>query len=217
MKKISLIILAAGALFAGCRNKPAEGKIVYQLNYRLPDSLRSYAAYLPVTATVYFKGDSTVTIQGTEDESTTTIVYKPTDYMLALLKSGAKRLEVRYNRADQQKELPDMFAYEFIKGNSAKSIAGYNALQYIMKNKFTGDTISAWFTRGIKLPPNFLTLPFNPALGVPLSFSTNKNGFITKATVKEILFEPVPPGLFTAPAGYKAITPQQLMEMPVGN
>ena len=218
MKKSTLFFLIFEVItFAACSKKPAEGKIIYQLAYRLPDSLRNYGAYLPTTATVYFKGDSTVTIQGSEEESTTMIIYKPSAYMVGLLKSGTKRYQVNYNKTDQQKELPDMSVYQFVKGKGAKIIASYSALQYVMKNKFSGDTISTWFTKDVNLPQNFLTMPFNPVLGIPLSFSSNQNGFITKTSVKEIKFEPVPAGIFIVPAGYQKITPQQLSEMPVNN
>jgi hypothetical protein len=218
MKNTVLFLVAALVItLSACSDKKKEGTIIYQLAYTLPDSLRSYEAYLPTTATEYFKGDSVVTIQGNEQEATTMITHKPTDYMLALLKSGIRRYQVAYSKEEQAKELPDMTAYEFIKGSATKQIAGYKAEQYIMKNKFNGDTTSAWFTHDITIPPGFITAIFKPELGVPLAFSTNQNGMITKTTLKQIRFEPVPAGVFSAPAGYKKLTPQELREMPVEN
>jgi hypothetical protein len=40
---------------------------------------------------------------------------------------------------------------------------------------------------------------------------------VTRTTVKEIKFEPVPEGVFTTPAGYKKITPEQFKNLPVDN
>ncbi|MES2278441.1 MAG: hypothetical protein V4592_20590 [Bacteroidota bacterium] len=218
MKKAVLLLMVLWvAVLAACTNKEKEGTMVYQLEYQLPDSLRSYADYLPKQSTIYFKGDSVVSIHGTDAESTTMITHKPTDYLLCLLKSGFKRYQVLYTKEDQAHELPDMSKYEFIKGPATKKIANYNAQQYIVKDKFSGDTTSAWFTHDIAVPPSFLTTMFKPELGVPLLFSISQNGMVTKTTLKEIRFEPVPAGVFSAPADYKKLTPQQLNEMPVGD
>ena len=218
MKKNLLFIFVIIAIaLASCADKTKQGTIVYQLDYQLPDSLRSYADYLPKQATVYFKGDSVVSIQGTDEESTTVITHQPSNYMLVLLKSATKHFQVNYAKADQSQELPDISVYTFTKGTATKQIAGYNAQQYTMKNKISDETSEAWFTTGIKLPPSLLTMGFDPAMGVPLVFSTNQNGIITKTSVKEIRFEPAPAGVFSAPAGYQKLTPQQLKEMPVEN
>lgn len=201
---------------ASCTDKTKQGTIVYELDYLLPDSLRSYAAFLPNKATVYFKGDSVVNIQQhSADESTTVITHKPTNFMLVLLKSATKRYQVSYNKSEQAQEFPDSTLYTFTKGLATKKIAGYNAQQYLMKNKITGESSEVWFTHDITVPPNSLTMFFNTSLGVPLAFSANQNGIITKTKVKAINFEPVPAGVFTAPAGYQKLSAQQLKEMPV--
>lgn len=218
MKRIAIILFAAATgLFAACGNRQHEGTLTYQLAYKLPDSLKNYAAYLPKTAIMHFKGDSAVTVQGTEEESTTMITYHPNGYFLALLKSGFKRFQVQFNTDEQKMEVPDMSDYEFTKSNATKTIAGYKAEQYIVKNKFSGDTTSAWFTHDLKVPPGFLTMMFNPEFGTPLSFSINQNGMVTTSTLKEAKFEPVPAGIFSAPSGYLKLTPKQLREMPVEN
>lgn len=218
MKKLAYLLVVLYVItLTACGDNQKEGVMIYTLEYHLPDSLSSYAAFLPTKATVYFKGDSVVTIQGNDQESTTMITHQPTGYMLALLKSGDKRVQINYPKAEQSSELPDMNTYDLTKGSATKQIADYKAQQYIMKNKFTGDTTSTWFTHDLAVPPNFLTMVFKPELGVPLSFSTDQNGIVTKTTLKEIRFEPVPAGVFTAPAGYEMLTPQQLREMPVEN
>lgn len=216
MKKIHLLFLvfAIGAL-AACSHKKNEGMIVYQLEYQLPDSLRSYGAYLPTEAIIYFKGDSAVNIQKTKEESTTVITYKPTGFMQVLLKSQHKSYVIDYDKKDQAEEMGNMPTFTYTPGKGVKTMAGYQAKSYTMKDKMSLDSTEAWFTHDIVIPPNSLTAVLDTTLGVPLKFSTNQNGIITKATVKEIKFEPVPEGVFTAPAGYEHLTPTQLREMPV--
>lgn len=216
MKKIYLFLLGCtiGAL-AACSHKENQGVIVYHLEYQLPDSLRSYADYLPKEATVYFKGDSAVSIQKSGEESTTVITDKLTGFMQVLLKSPEKSYVIDYSKADQAEERANMPSFTFTPGKGTKKMAGYQARSYIMKDKMSADSSEAWFTHDVVIPPNSLTTVLDTTLGVPLVFSTNQNGIITKTTVKEIRFETVPAGIFTAPKGYERLTPKQLSEMPV--
>ncbi|GAB3923694.1 hypothetical protein [Mucilaginibacter myungsuensis] len=220
MKNSLIITLLAAtlALTTACGNKQTEGTLTYELDYQLPDSLKSFAAFLPKSAILHFKGDSAVTIQGSEEESTTMITYHPTDYLVGLFKSGPlKRFQVQFGKEEQKMELPDLSGFEFTKGTATKTVAGYKADQYIVKDKVTGDTTSAWFTHDLKVPANFISMVFNPELGTPVEFSLNQNGMITTTKLKEVKLETVPAGIFTAPAGFIKLTPQQLREMPVEN
>lgn len=216
MKKFQLFLLALaiGAL-AACSHKKNEGVIIYHLSYQLPDSLKSYGNYLPSEAKVYFKGDSVVSIQQSGQESTTVITYRPTGFMRVLLKSAEKQYVIDYNKADQDEERANMPTFTFTPTNGSKKLVGYQAKAYIMKDKMSADSTEAWFTHDIVIPPSSLTMALDTTLGVPLVFSTNQNGIITKTAVKEIRFEPVPEGTFSTPAGYEHLTPKQLSEMPV--
>ncbi len=71
-----------------------EGFIAYQLEYQLPDSLKQYTAFLPKEAVVYFKGDSTVSLQKSNEESTTVITNRKTGFMRVLLKSPVKQFVI---------------------------------------------------------------------------------------------------------------------------
>ena len=216
MKKNQLLFLAlAIGTLAACSHKKNKGVIIYHLSYQLPDSLKSYGNYLPAEAKVYFKGDSAVTVQQAGQEATTVITYQPTGFMRVLLKSPDKQYVIDYNKADQEAEKANMPGFTFTPTNGSKKLAGYQAKAYTMRDKMTADSTEAWFTHDIVIPQSSLTMVLDTALGVPLVFSTNQNGIITKTTVKEIRFEPVPQGIFSTPAGYEHLTPKQLSEMPV--
>ena len=189
----------------------------YNIEYQLPDSLKRYLFYLPKSAKVYFRGDSAVSIQQMNDESTTIITSKPTDFMRVLLASSAKKYVIDYNKADQAQESPARLGYSYAASNEMRTIAGHKSSKYILTNKVTGESGEAWFTKEIGLVPNSLTMSFDTTYGVPLAFTTTSNGMIIKTTVKEIKFEPVPAGIFSTPAGYATLTPKQLREMPVEN
>lgn len=205
-------------LLGSCSNKKLkQGSVVYTVGYQLPDSLNRYLAYLPKSAIVYFKGDSAVSIQQINDESTTIITDKGTNFMRVLLRSRTKKYVIDYNKAEQAQETPARFGYTYEPGNETKTIAGYKALKYILTNKETGEHSEAWFTKEIAIIPNSLTMAFDTLYGVPLAFTTNQNGMIIKTTVTAIKFESAPTGVFSTPGGYEPLTPAQLRDMSVEN
>jgi hypothetical protein len=218
MLKIFTYIVCALTLFSSCSQKKIkQGSVTYTIEYQLPDSLSRYKDYLPKTAIVYFKGDSTVSVQQANDEATTVITHKPTDFMQVLLRSAAAKYIVDYDKADQPEILPTSAGYTYATTKEIKTIAGYKALKYELTDKATGLTSDAWFTKGVSIVPNYLTAVFDTTYGVPLSFTTKQNGMPVITTVKQIRFEPVPDGAFATPAEYKKITPKQFRDMPVGN
>lgn len=217
MRKLFWFIPGILALFSSCSNKPVkQGSITYTIEYELPDSLKHYADYLPKTAIVYFKGDSTVSIQQAGEEATTVITDQPTGFMRVLLRSAAAKYEVDYKKAEQSEILPPV-NYTYAVTSESKTIAGHKAVKYILTDKASGLTSEAWFSKEISVMPNYLTTVFDTTYGVPLVFAINQNGIATKTTVKELKFEPVPDGVFATPPGYKKITPQQFKDLPVGD
>jgi hypothetical protein len=218
IKKSSLYLIIALIGFSSCSHKKViQGSISYDIEYKLPDSLHKYLFYLPRSAKVFFKGDSAVSIQQMNDESTTVITYKPTDFMRVLLASSAKKYVIDYNKSDQAEESPARLGYSYEASTETRTIAGHKALKYTLTDKVTGESAEAWFTKEIAVIPNSLTTPFDTTKGVPLSFTVNHNGMIIKTTVREIKFEPVPAAIFSTPAGYEPLTPKQLRDMPVEN
>lgn len=205
-------------LISSCGKKEViQGKMIYTIAYSLPDSLGSYAALLPKQAIVYFKGDSTVSVQQAGDAATTVITYKPTDFIRVLLLSSSKKYVIDYNKAQQADVLPAASGYTYEAKPDTMTIAGYKAKKYEVTDKVTGLTSEAWFTKQWSVAPNYLTTVFDTAYGVPLSFTTRQNDMPVKTTLKEIKFGPVPDGIFATPAGFQRITPKQLREMPINN
>lgn len=217
MNKTILSVLISLMLFTSCSKNLKQGSVDYNLEYRLPDSLKKYLDYLPKTAKVYFKGDSAISIQDQQGESTTVITYKPTNFMRVLLKSATRQYLIDYTKKDQADELALMPSFTYKATGLTRTIAGYKASKYLLTDKATGDTTAGWFTKDIAMPRNSLIANLDTTYGVPLVFTINQNGMTIKTTVKQIKFEPVDYGKFGTPAGYQPITPKQLREMPVEN
>ncbi|MFI5160243.1 MAG: hypothetical protein ACHQHN_03155 [Sphingobacteriales bacterium] len=218
MRNFFLSALLLVTLLCSCSHKKIkQGMVTYDIEYQLPDSLNSYKAYLPQKAIVYFKGDSTVSIQQAGAEATTVITYKPDAFMRVLLRSSAAKYVIDYSKADQPDLLPASKGYTYVATNESKIIAGYKASKYELTDQATGLSCEAWFTKNVAIVPNYLTTVFDTTYGVPLSFTTKQNGIPVTTIVKQITFEPVPNGIFAVPAGYQKITPKQFRDMPVGN
>jgi hypothetical protein len=217
MQKAIWGALVIAITLSACSHKKDEGSITYMVSYDLPDSLKQYSAFLPKQAQVYFKGDSTISIQQGGEESTSVITDSRAGFMRALLKSTGKQFAVDYSKADQAEEVSMMPSYTFVKGTQSKTIASYNATQYILKDKLTGQNAEAWFTKDVAIIPNSLTSTLDTTLGVPLAFTIKQNGIVVTTTVKQIKFEPVPTGTFATPKGYEFLTPKQFREMTPGN
>jgi len=216
MRKLIYLSAVIITSVASCKhNELKQGTIAYTIEYQLPDSLKTYAEFLPKTATVYFKGDSTVSIQQAGPEATTVITHKPTNFMLVLLRSDKAQYAIDYKKAEQSQVLPPT-EYNYGRTNDTKTIAGHKATRYVLTDKWNGLASQVWFTKDIKMVPNYLTTAFDTSYGVPVAIESNQNNIITKTTVKEIKFEPIPEGVFSTPAGYKKLTPEQFKNLPVG-
>ncbi|HEX3384852.1 MAG TPA: hypothetical protein VHS53_06680 [Mucilaginibacter sp.] len=217
MRKLLPAIPVMLIFLISCKHKEVkQGSVTYTIEYELPDSLKSYAAFLPKTAIVYFKGDSAVSIQQAGADATAVIMYKPTSFMRVLLRSDKAQYAIDYKKSEQADILLPA-DYTYAATAESKIIAGHKATKYILTGKTTGIGNEVWFAKDIKLAPNYLTAAFDTTYGVPLAFDLTQNGTVTKTVVKEIKFEPVPDGVFSTPAGYKKITPEQFKNMPVGN
>lgn len=219
MKRNILFAFVIAIALYSCSGKKTEGSIYYTIEYQLPDSLKEYGEHLPKQALVYFKGDSAVSIQAGKEESTSIITDQKSAFMRALLKSDEQKkyYAIDYDKAAQTEELAAMPSYTFTKTAEHKTIAGYDAFKYNLKENLTGDEAEAWFTKDVAIIPSGLTLNLDTALGVPLSFTLKQNGVIVKTTAKDVKFEPVPAGIFLTPKGYEFLTPQQFKQMTGGN
>ncbi len=217
MKKIILsgiIFLSVFTVLA--QNKINEGTIKYDVQWTLPPNANpQMAAMLPSEITVYFKGDSSVTISKSPMSSTNTVMNPKTEYLRLLLEIPMmqKKYSVIFTPADME-ELEDKIPqYELTTATENKTIAGYKGQKYTVKDKKTDKTSDAWFTKDVDIVQNSLSRFFDKSYGFPLEFNTVQNGMGIKATVKELKTETVPAGSFAATKDYEEITFEQLKSM----
>ncbi|MXV15534.1 hypothetical protein [Hufsiella ginkgonis] len=218
MKKIILSALAfvfATAAFA--QEKIKEGTIIYTVEYQLPDAMKPYASFFPREATVYFKGDSAKSVQVSTRSTTSVITDINASFMRLLLEAGVKKVYVSFTPAQQEEGLMALPEYAYTAGTETKTIGGYKALKYDQKNKKTGVSSEAWFTKDVSVVQNSLTAQIDESLGLPLVFTAAQaNGLTIKVTFKELKAGPVAAGTFSTPKDFQSIAIQDLTKIMTG-
>jgi len=219
MKKLILgaaIALVSTASFAQKALK--EGIITYKVEWMPPPAMAQFASRFPTEMVVYFKGDSSASDTKTAFFSNKIIMNAKTEYVRLLvdMPMANKKYSVIFTPDDLEQAQEQNPEFETKATAETKAINGYNATKYSVKEKKSGQTFDAWFTKDITVTPNSLTTFYDKNLGVPLEFQTVANRMPIKASIKEIKEAPVPAGSFGASKEYEEITLAQLMGMMSG-
>jgi len=220
MKKTFLSLLfVACSIGVFAQNKIDEGSLTYAVQWTLPPNAPAQmASMLPTEMKVVFKGDSSATLATSKMSSSSTILNPKTEYARLLLDIPmmSKKFSIVFTPADQEEMKAQFPEYELTPGTESKTITGYKAQKYVVKDKKSGSTFDAWFTKDIDVVQNSLSNLFDRSYGFPLEFNTVQNGMGIKAVVKEVKTEKVPAGSFSATGDYEEITFDQLKSMMQG-
>lgn len=219
MKKI--IVTATLALLCNlgfAQKKIAEGSILYQVEYDLPAEMQQMRAMLPSEVTVYFKGDSSSSLNKTPMATTNFIMNPKTEFQRLLLDIPMmnRKLSVKFTPDDMETMKESFPELSFVPGTETKTISGYAGQKYTVSEKKSGKNSEAYFTKDVEIPSNSFTQYFDKSYGFPLQFITYQQGMTLKATVKQIKEEKVPAGSFSASKDYEEITFSQLQQMMPG-
>lgn len=215
MKKIILsAALAVLSTIGFAQKKIAEGSIVYSVEYDLPANMQQMKAMLPTEVTVYFKGDSTSTLNKTPMSTANFILNPKTEFQRLLLEIPMmnKKYSVRFTPADVETMAESFPELTFTESSETKTIASFNGKKYTVKDN-AGKSSEAVFTKDIEIPANSFTQFFDTSYGFPLAFTTYQQGMSVKAVVKEVKEMKVPAGSFSGGKEYEEITIAQLQAL----
>jgi GLPGLI family protein len=215
---IAFLVSVNASMAQSPGKKITEGKVVYTVEWQLPEQLKPMAANFPTELTVLFRGDSASLKTESAMYTSTSIVNTNKEYERLLLDIPmmGKKLSVIFTPADQEKMLEKLPELTFKDGAESKELAGYKAQKYLVNEKKTNQDFEAWFTKDIEVTPNTLTRYYDKSYGFPLEFSSFMNGVTIKAKVKEVAPGAVPAGSFSATPDHEEITLDQLMQMTGG-
>lgn len=207
------ITLVSTASFA--QKKITEGVITYKVEWMPPPAAQQMAAMFPRELQVHFRADSSAVDTKTNFFSNRVIMNSKTEYLRLLvdMSMANKKYSVLFTPDDMEQMQERSPEFETTPTTETKTINGYQATKYKVKDKKSGQTFEAWFTKDIEVTENPLTAFYDKNLGVPLDFRTVASGMPVKATVAAITESKVPAGTFGGAKEYQEITFAELMGM----
>jgi hypothetical protein len=218
MKKLvraSALIVAGLGMFAftnSIRGTDFEGVIKFETKVDNADDPK-VAQYAPMfsnsTTTTYVKGDMVRVESGSPMYLRIEIMNKKKpDERTTLVIGMGKKYQVKMTDADKKEDSESKVDFKYLDGT--KTIAGYacKEAQATMKDKQSGDSYTSDIYYTDQLP--YGGGKFKDLKGFPMSFTQQIKGVKMTMTVKSIDKQSVPDSLFTVPAGYKLMTPQEI-------
>ena len=193
----------------------SEGVITYKVEWMPPPAAQQMASMFPKELQVQFRADSSAVDTKTNFFSNRVIMNEKTEYLRLLvdMSMANKKYSVIFTPDDREQMQERSPEFETTATTETKLISGYQAVKYKVKEKKSGQTFDAWFTKDIRVVDNPLTAFYDKNLGVPLDFQSAASGMPVKATVISINESKVPAGIFGASKEYQEITFAELMGM----
>lgn len=219
MKTIFLSAALTFTTFLGfSQKKISEGIITYSVEWQPTPQMQQRAAMFPSELTVYFKNDSSATISKSAMVNMNTILNSKTEYVRLLIDIPMRnqKLSVIFTPDNVEAMKENWPEFSLTATAETKIIGGYNAQKYSVKEKKSGKSSEAWFTKDIETAQNSLNQYFDKTYGFPLQFDSFQSGILLKATFKELKEVAVPAGSFSASKEYQEITFERLMSMMSG-
>jgi hypothetical protein len=202
------IALSATAMSASAQKVYTEGKAVYGAS----------VMGMQADATVYFKGDSSVTVTQSGPATIKILNNSKTDYFAVLVDVPVANIKkagigTPAEVEEMQAEYPE---YTFTQTTETKQINGFNCKKVVAKDTKSGTTNDIWVTNDFTAPLGTAAKLFGKAGGYPVQFIVKQNGQEVTNILKSIDGSKVAAGTFGIPAGYDKITLTELKAMSGG-
>jgi len=207
MKKM-FSLLAVVAIFVGSSFAQFEGKIVYSLDYELPEAMESQRAMLPSTMDLLIGKEKTKIIQNTMMGSQIVISNTKTKESVLLMDMMGQKMAINMpapTKEDLAKEKVPTFKYD----DKTKKIAGYkckHAIMLVEDENGEVNEIDVFYTEEIPAEANS---KLKGLKGFPLEYSMAPQGMVMTLTAKTVTKEKLPKSEFSVPEGYTTMTMEE--------
>jgi len=208
MKKKMFSLLAVVAIFVGSSFAQFEGKIVYSLDYELPEAMESQRAMLPSTMDLLIGKEKTKIIQNTMMGSQIVISNTKTKESVLLMDMMGQKMAINMpapTKEDLAKEKVPTFKYD----DKTKKIAGYkckHAIMLVEDENGEVNEIDVFYTEEIPAEANS---KLKGLKGFPLEYSMAPQGMVMTLTAKTVTKEKLPKSEFSVPEGYTTMTMEE--------
>jgi hypothetical protein len=115
--------------------------------------------------------------------------------------------------AEIEEEMAKIPAFTFVPGTEAKVINGFNCKKVVATDPKTSKSYDIWVTKDIALPESQATKYYAKAGGFPIQYVTFQNGQASEVTVKSVVEQKVPAGIFSIPGDFDKITMDELKSL----
>jgi len=210
------LVLCAALLWIAmpvrAQKKTTEGKITYTISYDQSNLPEEYASMVPTQMTMYFKGGKTrAELGGGMGMRITTIQDNVARTMVQLMDVMGRKLAVRYTEPEIVKESEKAtkpLAIE--KTGRTKEIAGY-ACKHARVKSDEGE-YDLYYSPSLFVKGNNWSNDLKAIEGIPLQYRITEDDLTMSLTASEVALGPVDDALFSVPAEYQAMTPEELMK-----
>jgi hypothetical protein len=171
-----------------------------------------------VEAKSYFSADSTAVafsagpanIKVLSDNKGTSMVYL-VDVAVASIKKAAVATP-----AEVEEEYAKLPVYTFAPTTETKVINGFNCKKVVATDAKANKSYDVWVTNDIVLPLNAAAKVYAKSGGVPIQYTSVRDGQTSEVTVKSVTEQKLPAGTFAIPRDFEKISMDDLKAMSGG-
>ena len=171
-----------------------------------------------VEAKSYFSADSTAVafsagpanIKVLSDNKGTSMVYL-VDVAVASIKKAAVATP-----AEVEEEYAKLPVYTFAPTTETKVINGFNCKKVVATDAKANKSYDVWVTNDISLPLNAAAKVYAKSGGVPIQYTSVRDGQTSEVTVKSVTEQKLPAGTFAIPSDFEKISMDDLKAMSGG-
>lgn len=211
MKKTILLLLSivvlSGISMAGDDVKPWSGKIIYSLDYDLPEAYESQRALLATEMTMYIgKGFTRISQQTGLGEQITINDIKAGVTTILMDLMGSK-IAITTENVDEEEARPTIELLD-----ETKKIAGYECkkARYTLVKQGEEVTMEVYYSEELPIEAN---TQFPGLSGFPMEYVVESQGMVITYSAKSVSQEAVDKGLSNIPDGYEKMSYSEFMKM----
>lgn len=198
-------LLSVIAIFAGSTFAQFEGKVIYGLDYELPEAMESQRSMLPSEMDMVIAKNKSKVIQNTMMGSQIVISDTKTKKSVLLMDMMGQKMAIDLptpTEEESKEEKQPKYKYD----DKSKKIAGYkckHAIMTIEDDNGEEQKMDVYYTEEI---PSAANDKLKGLKGFPLEYTIISQGLTMIVTAKSVKKEKIPASEFEIPEGFSKMT-----------
>ncbi len=206
MKKKMLSLLSVMAIFVGSSFAQFEGKVVFGLDYELPEAMESQRSMLPSEMDMLISKNKTKVIQNTMMGAQIVISDTKTKNSTLLMDMMGQKMAIEMPAPSDEDEIKEpTYKYD----DKTKKLAGYkckHAIMIIEDENGEEAEMDVYYTEEIPASAND---KLKGLKGFPLEYMINSQGMVMTVTAKSVSKEKIAASEFEIPEGFSKMTMEE--------